>query len=69
MKCRNSEVGWTINKTAAFFGVSIGLISENLALAETIHKYPELINCDSRTDALKRMNELIRGQNNEGKVK
>lgn len=61
MKCK-SESGWTITRTAEFFGVSVGLISENLALAETIHKYPDLINCESRQDALKKMNEIIRGK-------
>lgn len=52
--------GWTISRTAEFFDISIGLVSENLSLAEQVHKYPELINCKSRVKALKRMNELMR---------
>lgn len=52
--------GWTIQRTADFFNVSIGLVSENLSLAEQVHKYPELMNCESRIKALKRMNELVK---------
>lgn len=63
LKSKGSIGGWTINKTATFFGISVGLVSENLALAETIHRFPELVTCESRQDALKRMNELIRGEN------
>jgi len=46
---------WTVSKTANEFQVSIGLVSENLRLANLIHARPELIKIESRVDALKRL--------------
>lgn len=50
------EKGWTLTKTAEAFEVSIGLVSENLRLALAIHVNESLISCDSRQDALRRIN-------------
>lgn len=47
---------WTITKTAEHFQCSIGLVSENLRLAELLHSTPELITLGTRQDALKRLN-------------
>lgn len=47
---------WTITKTAEYFGVSIGLVSENLKLAGALHLNTELISCESRAEALKKLN-------------
>lgn len=32
---------WTIKQTAAVFGVSVGLVSENLKLADAIHRHAD----------------------------
>jgi len=50
------EKGWTLTKTATSFGVSIGLVSENLRLAQAIHTDEKIIKCESRQDALRRLN-------------
>jgi hypothetical protein len=46
---------WTIVKTAKTFGVSIGLVSENLRLAKLIHTDEKLLKCKTRTEALKKL--------------
>jgi hypothetical protein len=43
---------WTLINTAVYFGVSIGLVSENIKLAKAIDTRPELMKCDSRQKAL-----------------
>lgn len=43
---------WTIQKTADFFKVSLGLASENLRLAELFLDYPDLQKEDTRREAL-----------------
>lgn len=50
--------GWTVTKTAGYFKISISLVSENLSLAEAIHQHPELMNCESRSKALKQMEQI-----------
>lgn len=52
----NGANSWNITKTAEYFGVSIGLVSENLHLAKAMHSDDELRQCDSRTEALRKMN-------------
>lgn len=47
---------WTITKTAEHFQCSIGLVSENLRLAQGLHISINLMECETRQDALKRMN-------------
>lgn len=47
---------WTISKTAKSFGVSIGLVSENLRLAHAIHVNEKFMKCESRQAALKLLN-------------
>jgi len=52
--CRNNF--WTISYTATYFEVSIGLVSENLKLADALHYNEKLVKCESRQDALKKLN-------------
>lgn len=47
---------WTMAQTAEHFDVSIGLVSENLRLAHAIHKNDKLLKCESRTEALRKLN-------------
>ena len=49
------QKNWTITKTAKHFGVSIGLVSENLRLAHALHLNHDLLKCESRQDALKKL--------------
>ena len=51
---------WTITKTAEAFGVSIGLVSENLRLAHAIHQEPALINIPSRQEAVRKLPKVTR---------
>lgn len=41
MKVKDED--WNITKTANYFQISIGLVSENLKLAKTIHTRPEIL--------------------------
>lgn len=43
---------WTLRDTAVFFGVSIGLVSENLKLAKGMEINPQLVKAESRQKAL-----------------
>lgn len=47
---------WTVTKTAQYFRVSIGLVSENLRLASALHESESLSKKESRQDALKWLN-------------
>jgi hypothetical protein len=47
---------WTILDTAKYFGVSMGLVSENLKLARAIHKDQSVLEAKDRQTAL----EIIR---------
>jgi hypothetical protein len=45
---------WTLGKTAENFNVSIGLVSENLRIAQASHGLlSTILNCDTRESALK----------------
>lgn len=57
--------GWTITRTAEYFECSIGLVSENLRLAHTIHVNEKILKCESRQDALKKLNGRNHGANLE----
>jgi hypothetical protein len=46
---------WTLAGTADIFGVSIGLVSENLRLAAMIHRDERIMKCKTRKDALKKL--------------
>ena len=46
---------WTITKTAKDFDCSIGLVSENLKLANAIHRNDSILMCPTRQEALKRI--------------
>lgn len=48
--------GWTLTKTAEAFECSISLVSENLKLANALHHNEKLFSCESRQEALKRIN-------------
>lgn len=50
-----SDPNWTVGKTANFFGVSIGLASENLRLADAIHANERLMLVPTRTEALRKL--------------
>lgn len=47
---------WTITKTAQYFQVSNGLVCENLKLANAIHENENILKCESRKEALKKLN-------------
>ena len=55
---------WTMGETAKDFNVSIGLVSENLRIAEAMHKDKDLINVGSRQKALIKLG-IISGRNVE----
>lgn len=46
---------WTISNTANQFGCSIGLVSENIRIATAIHMNENLLKCETREDALKKV--------------
>jgi hypothetical protein len=46
---------WTVTKTALNFECSVGLVSENLKLAEAFHNNKKLMDCKTRREALKKM--------------
>jgi hypothetical protein len=46
---------WSLIKTAAYFGVSIGLASENIKLANALTKTPSLTKCETRQAALDKL--------------
>jgi len=48
------DKAWTIADTASGLEVSIGLVSENLRLAQAIHDDAKFLKCESRQAALKR---------------
>ncbi len=50
-----SDPSWTVGKTANFFGVSIGLASENLKLADAIHSNEKLMSVETRKEALRKL--------------
>lgn len=49
------EPNWTLAKTAESFAVSMGLVSENLKLAQAIHTNDKIMKCESRQDALRKL--------------
>ena len=51
--CQNKN--WTIYQTATDFGLSVGLVSENLHLAKESHVHPKLLECESRQEAMKKI--------------
>lgn len=53
---------WRIQDSAQYFQCSLGLMSENLKLAEAMHARSDILNCNSRQDALRRINY---GQHNQ----
>lgn len=57
---------WNIRKTALYFGISIGLVSENLRLAEHMDHVKQ---CITRKEALVLSNEYIRTRKRTHKAK
>jgi hypothetical protein len=49
-------INWTLTDTSKYFGVSVGLVSENLRIAQEINNNPDILKCESRQSALKRIN-------------
>jgi hypothetical protein len=49
------EKKWPIANTASYFKCSVGLVSENLKLAEAIHRNPAIMQIESRIKALKQL--------------
>lgn len=47
--------GWKVKQTARYFGVSVGLVSENLNLARVFDSLGE---CGSRAQAIKKFKSL-----------
>ena len=47
---------WTITRTAAYFGVSVALVSENLKIAKASHTDEKILACRTREEALKKVN-------------
>lgn len=47
------QTEWAIKNTAQYFGCSFGLVSENLRLAELIHRDENLIRLKTRREALR----------------
>ncbi len=57
--------GWSITKTADFFGESKGTTSTDIKLAEAIIANPELRSFRNKTEAKKRSNQTIKGVKNK----
>lgn len=56
---RANDKHWTLKDTALHFSVSVGLVSENIQLANAMnHKHPDLFNCESRKIALTKLHTL-----------
>lgn len=53
------DKSWTITKTAESFSVSIGLVSENLRLAQAIHDRPVFVTIPTRQEALNKLNRRV----------
>ena len=49
------EPGWKVANTAHDFGLSVGLVSENLRLAKEIHLNEKILKCESRQEALRKI--------------
>lgn len=47
------KIEWTIKNTAEYFECSFGLVSENLRLADMIHKDENLFRLKTRREALR----------------
>lgn len=51
-KCQFTK-DWTIEKTAKELGLSVGLVSENLRIADRGHLNPKIFDYKTRQEALK----------------
>lgn len=47
------DKSWTLRDTAIYFGVSIGLVSENIKLAKSLETNSQLMKAPNRQEALK----------------
>lgn len=54
-RMKSIKENWTVMDTSKYFEVSVGLVSENLQLAEFAHLHPKIVNCKSRQEALKKL--------------
>ena len=55
---RARDKTWTVRKTAEQFECSVGLVSENLQLAELIHNEPKLAELPDRKSALLKLRSV-----------
>jgi len=51
--------GWSVRDTAKFIGRSVGTVSEDIRLAEMVEKVPELLECRTREEAVKKMQRVV----------
>ena len=58
---------WNLSKTAQQFNCSIGLVSENLKLANAIHANQEIVKCKYRDQALTRLRKGMYASSMEAK--
>lgn len=52
--CRRNNA-WTVKGTAHYFKCSVGLASENIRLADAIHRNSKLMEIVTRQDALRKL--------------
>lgn len=50
--------GWTKKKTGELFGDKTSNITDDLNLAKNFKKYPELLNCRTKREALKKLKQI-----------
>ena len=58
MASKMKDCRWTLSMTAEIFNVSVGLVSENLRLADALHRQPKLMKVETRADALNKIGEM-----------
>jgi len=58
------EKKWTMQRTAKYFNVSLGFISESLKLARACYEDPTFINCANRQIALNHLKRRGYNQTN-----
>jgi len=52
------EDNWTMRKTAALIGSSLGSVSQDITLAEALEKLPDLLKCKTKKEAIGAINQL-----------
>lgn len=57
---------WSKSKTAALLGEGSVTTSEDIRLAEAVDEYPQLLNCNTKSEANKRLKEIQTGMTYKG---